>query len=526
MDDEEPLELSESDIETASSASTFDLGSSGSSFLRTRSFSILQSERQEYEDRINSLVAENKKLKAEKQQMQSRLDGILSFFKVSTKPTRANGSGRAEMFSSELQSVALEAMSFGVAARDVHILFTVIARTLGLLINDNYRVPKESYYRQLRNKIPALLTTQAQQFISNATSITISFDGTSLHGNGVVALGAFDQDCNFAVLGIKQSSGKKAIELAAVMYSLITDYPGLQEKIQYLITDTSAAQLAANRLLVDKLNRTRTEHLVQIIICLMHSVINFDNRSYKQLSDETKEVHTSLKILFGARKTDGYRKDSLKTELEKQLAPQSSPFLTDVGSRFKVNHNNGRALIIYEDHVEQVLECEQATKPRHTRLRELAACSTTWDAIRLELGLSVVVWSAVIDQFHRTVSAINTKFGDVVLAFDVLIKEVRSILQSKDSFKTALELAKQVPFDDDSETPVCLDQLTELWNYSSLALKKRINTVTKKSFDQILQKALKDYKVISELNIPDQEVLPWTNRRIVSSNLMFYTKSL
>jgi len=522
MDDDSPLELTESDIETASSASSFNPGSSGSSFLRTRSLSLLQSEKQEYEDTINRLKAENKQLKNEKQKLQEQLDKILSFFKVSRKPTRENQSGGAPMYSSELQSVCLETMSYGVAARDVYIMFTVIARTLGLLISDQYRVPKENYYRQLRNKIPSLLSSQSQQFIHNTNSITISFDGTSLHGTGVVALGAFDHCCNYLVLGIKQSTGKKSNELAAVMYSLINEHPGLEQKIQYLITDTSSAQMAANRLLVDKLNGTRLECLVQIIICLMHTSINMDSRSHKQLSDDTKEVHTCLKILFGARKADGYRKESLKAELEQLLAPQSSPFQTDVGSRYKVNHINGRSLIIYEDEVEQVLQRDQANKPRHARLRELAACQTTWDAIRLELGLSVVLWSAVIDQFHRIISSNDTKYGEVVLAFDVLISEVRNILQSTEPFKTALELARQVPYDEDSATPGCLDQLSGLWQYSTKSLKKRINTVTKKCFDQILQKALKDYKVITELDIPEESVLPWTNRRIVSSNRKFY----
>ena len=271
MDDDSPLELTESDIETASSASSFNPGSSGSSFLRTRSFSLLQSEKQEYEDTITRLKAENERLNVEKQQIQAKLDQILSFFKVSRKPTRSNQSGGAPMYSPELQSVSLETMSYGVAARDLHIMFTVLARTLGLLINDDqYRVPRENYYRQLRNKIPSLLSCQSQQFINNASCITISFDGTSLHNTGVVALGAFDEQCNYLILGIKESAGKKAIELAAVMYSLINDHPGLEKKIHYLITDTASAQMAANRLLVNKLNGTRLESFVQIIICLMH----------------------------------------------------------------------------------------------------------------------------------------------------------------------------------------------------------------------------------------------------------------
>ena len=83
----------------------------------------------------------------------------------------------------------------------------------------------------------------------------ISFDATRLHQDSTLALGCFDRDNEYLVLGMRKVEAKSGRELAAVMMAMIEEHPGLKSNVRTLITDRAPAQVLANQMVVDMINR-------------------------------------------------------------------------------------------------------------------------------------------------------------------------------------------------------------------------------------------------------------------------------
>ena len=77
-----------------------------------------------------SLKAENVKIKAELERVRLELARFKDFFKVTKKSTKANGSGSAPVYSSDLTAVAIEAMGETCEAKMVHRVLDAFGRTM------------------------------------------------------------------------------------------------------------------------------------------------------------------------------------------------------------------------------------------------------------------------------------------------------------------------------------------------------------------------------------------------------------
>ena len=138
------------------------------------------------------------------------------------------------------------------------------------------RVPKPDWFVKVRSKQDALLKAQRDQFLqAERGPFMISFDATRLHQDSTLALGCFDRDNEYLVLGMRKVEAKSGRELAAVMMAMIEEHPTLKSNVRTLITDRAPAQVLANQMVVDMINQNRApeDHCI-IVSCLMHTTLN------------------------------------------------------------------------------------------------------------------------------------------------------------------------------------------------------------------------------------------------------------
>ena len=344
----------------------------------------------------------------------------------------------------------------------------------------------------------------------------LSFDATRLHQHSTLAMGCFDRDNEYLVLGMRKVEAKSGIELAAVMMAMIEEHPGLKPNIKALMTDRAPAQVLANEMVTEMINRDRApEDHCFVVSCLMHTALNADKRSNKKLSTDAHRVQNALKMTFGTRKQDVWRKHSLSSKLREIVG--ASEFRTDIGSRYKVAEQNGKALIVRETEVDEVLKEHGSTKV-HRILREYMDDDEVWPKMRLELQIPVIIWHSVIDDFHTAVSK-KLDYGKMKDTFNKALRQIDDIKRARSPFERALSIAQMRQYNEDSLTVQALALTRPLWTHAiqnTPAIAEAIESAFGKAFKEVDSKFRKDYGLMDHLPITDDTVLCWTNRRIVS----------
>ena len=345
----------------------------------------------------------------------------------------------------------------------------------------------------------------------------ISFDATRLHQDSTLALGCFDKENEYLVLGMRKVEAKSGHQLAAVMIAMIDEHPGLRQSFKALISDRAPAQVLANKLVCEIINRDRAvEDHCYVVSCLMHTALNADNRSNSKLSSEALSVQNALKMTFGTRKQDAWRKHCLSGKLKEEVG--KNEFVTDIGSRFKVAEQNGKALIVRETEVEEVLRDHGSTKV-HQRLKAFLDDDQKWPKLRLELQIPVLIWNAVIDDFHTDVSK-KLSYGSMKAAFTKALAQIDDIKRARSPFERALTIAQMRPYGEDSLTTQALALTRPLWDHATQVtptIARAIESSFSLAFEEVHSKFDKDYNLMKDLPIEDDTVLCWTNRRIVSN---------
>ena len=346
----------------------------------------------------------------------------------------------------------------------------------------------------------------------------VAFDATRLHQDSVLGLGAFDRDNEFLVLGMRQISASTGIEISSAMLSMMGEHDGLIDNTRCFMTDRCAAQVLANRLLVEKINlKRRGVNPCFEVPCLMHTTGNGDTNSNDKLSDRAKSCQRALKMTFGGRKQDSWRKNCLKAELKEAQGGEPSEFVTDIGSRFKVNEQNGKTLLIRENEVEDVIKASAKTAT-HQRLADYMD-DDSWPQMRLELQVPVLIWNSVLGQFHSTISKKLT-YGEAKAAFETAIKQIDEITSARCQFQKALTIAGIKDYGDDSSSPRALSLIEPLWKHAvrhSPSTANSVEVIFRTAFNEVKKKFDKDYQLIKDLPLEDDTILWWTNRRIVST---------
>ena len=442
-------------------------------------------------------------------------------FKIHHRPTRANGSGRSEMFDTRLDAIVLDAENRGVAAKHVQQVCASFVRVLGWFEDEDegYRVPKKDWFVKVRSKQDPLLEAQRKQFMRPGRGpFMVCFDATRLHQDSTLGLGCFDRDNEYLVLALRKVEASTGEEISSAMLAMMREHDGLIENTRCLMTDRCPAQVRANKLLLEKINEIRGDgNLGFESSCIMHTVINACARSMKMLSEEAKSIHNALKMTFGGRKQDSWRKNCLKAKL-KDLVGIPSEFVSDLGSRFKVGEQNGKALILRETEVDEVLRSSAKTEA-HKMLRRHMDDNENWPRLRLELQIPVVIWNSILGEFHSEISK-KISYGAAKNAFRKARCQINDILSARSPFQMALSIAGIKHYEEESTTPEALRLIDALWKHATQNVPSMANSIDAtfiKAFKEVKAKFDKDFKLIENLPIPDDCILWWTNRRIVSA---------
>ena len=448
---------------------------------------------------------------------------IETFFKVDKMPTRGS-SGQCRGYGKSLQSFLLDAAAEGIAMTDCRKTLVSLSRFLPLINeNEDRRIPEIDYFRKVRvGKLPNLLQSQRDQWLKSTDKVILTVDATNLGGESHIALGGFNDQLEFLCLDIKRIEGKSANEIASIMHSMILGVSGLEEKIKCMLTDRARSQEAANKLLCQLLNRCREPgHHVFCICCLMHTISRIDARSFSVVSENASRVAQLLMRVFGSRKTMGYKKACLKAKLIEKCNGNPG-FESDLGCRFHHNHANGRALVKFEEELLLVLQEHGKDNPNHIGLLNLME-SAEWCQTRLELVIPVLIWTTVAGPLHTQISQ-NLSYGCVKAEFLKAMSTVGVVLQSRSSFKKALDLAWEIEQNVEGHTRDALLRVRRYWSDLDGNVKLEVSRVTKSAFDQARQKLESDWSIIEGLPISDDTEMVWNNRRIEST--FGYLKSI
>ena len=506
----------ETSLDESMSQSLLDesLGTRGESYWKQRCLKAeesLKTERAKYQAEVAEL----------KKKYEADIAASRDLFLVRTRPSRANGSGQARSYGKELKAIMLDAAGHGVASADIEKVLKSVLRFIDFPEEEGTRkVPCVDHINKLRTSdLASLVDKQTQQWVEDAEIVALSVDATTMSGNHYIALGGFNHHTQYHCLAIKEIDAKSGVEIASVMYALINQIPGLKDKIRFIIADRAASQENANKRLQELLNRDRPEdQLIILIICMMHSVIGCDNRSYEKLSVDTKAASSLLAQIFGSRKSQQLRKACLKKEL-REVCEGSPGFDTKMGSRYHVNKANGVALIQFEEEVKMVLAAKANPHPKQTQLQEYMA-SPTWNRVRLEMGIPVVLWVSIIGPFHTTISA-RQPYGEIKNAFRTAFTAIDEVLSADNAFTRALTMAlAKYPAEDDIQdhTKQALDRLAnEYWSVAGVRLKRQIQATTVIAFNECKVKLERDWVIMSDLGIDDDYVMEWSQRKMESS---------
>ena len=320
--------------------------------------------------------------------------------------------------------------------------------------------------------------------------------------------------------GIKKIKASKAIEIAAAMFQMICSVPNLKQKIKVIESDRERAQEAGIRMLMELLNADRpvSDHVFRIV-CLMHFVMNLDDLSFDQLSEDVKAVFSLLDQFYGSRKSETHRRTCLKKALNDELNGPSG-FESKMGKRYHVNKANSERLLHYEDEIELVMSRLEKPHAKHTKLINYMK-SQDWHRIKLECGIPLMVWLLVAGPF-QTVASKVIPYGQMKEAFTRAHEMLNKVL-TNDSFGQALRLVKSINHANEV-TEGAIAALDESWSTTDPNIKMAINTTCKAAFTQCLKKWERDWTIMGALPIADDKVLVWENRRLESS--FAYLKSV
>ena len=485
------------------------LGTRGESYWKDRCLKA--------EEALRVLRAEHKtEIEELKAKHEADIAASRDLFLVRTKPSRANGSGQARSFGKELKAIAIDASADGVASKDIQKVLKSMKRFIDVDSDDGglRKVPEADYFNKFRSgDMARLANKQREQWIASADMIALSVDGTTMNGDHHICIGGFNERTEYHCLSIKKISASTGLEIAGTMLEMIRQIPGLEGKIRFIIADRDRAQENAIHRLMDLLNRDRpiAERIIHIV-CMMHTVIRIDDRSYGQLSNEAQAVARLLAQVFGSRKSMVHRKACLKKTLNTLLNGPSG-FDTKMGSRYHVNKANGEVLIHFEEEIRMVLESNQ----KHPKQRELVEymASPEWSKIRFELGIPVLIWVILIDDFHHIVSQ-STTYGSIKEAFEKAFSVLSKVLKAKNPFTVALTMALNTN-PSNEVTKAALDTIAQYWDKAPASTKKVIGEIARKSFGEGQTKLESDWAIMGSIEVSDDFLMQWSQRRIEAS---------
>ena len=486
---------------------------------------------QSQERRSRGSQRQNQRLSPEQQEindLKAQIDQLnerLSNFRVLDDLFKErNRRGNRFEYCDLLQAVSVELLCESISSSDLVKIYNIFGDFLNLIDAPDKHVPKRDYFVKLRSKIEESLRKQSKEFIEQAEYVMCATDATSHWESGVFAFGLFNQDMEWNCLELLQSEGKSGEAIANDMLNVMSKYNVPVAKLICLVTDRSRAQERANRIFCEIVNSRKPEGspLIYYVCCLMHTVSNADTKPQKWLLQDSQKTLSYLKQFFGNRVSSGFSRKSLRKELESLLG-RSSPFQTDIGSRYAISFNNARYLIIYESDVYRALQSNSARHEKHHELKTMMANQEKWGCTRLEIMVPFLVWEGLLSPFHQTISK-NVTYGTVKHAFNELRSKITNVKGAevnreleRGQYERILTLADNDDISEDSKKAI--EQIYLFWmaDETKEEWKQHLDEFLYDYMAEIEEKINSDAEIIFNLPIHDNETrIPWTNRRMVS----------
>ena len=295
---------------------------------------MLKKSKRELIDSLKAALEEKEELSAKLK----KFEPLHDFFKCETVR------GTSFTYTMPFDTFGLRLLSQGVSGADLHRVCEGLVELCPALVEseDGRRsCPKKDYFNNLRKVIPRVNSAQIEDFVAQSTELTLTVDGSPV-GNrySVLGMSLINHLGHSVAIALREASGKKADDIVKDMRASIDD-TGLTKvivsKLKVLMSDRDRTQACANKKFKEQLF-TEFGVTIAILPCTMHLTSNLENFFAGQksaLENAVKAAHHDLKLIFGSRITHGFRRDSLKRELNRALGQRddASLLLTDCGSR-------------------------------------------------------------------------------------------------------------------------------------------------------------------------------------------------
>ena len=313
--------------------------------------------------------------------------------------------------------IAVSLLSEGELSRGIVRFFEALASEFPVLKTSDCEmkknIPRKSYINSLRDVLPNLNSLHLSTFLENTTrkkeKLTLSVDQTTISSNtGIMGMGVSDQSGNFHLIGLMQTTASKGLEIKEAMKQLLKNTGYHQQILNMsvaLISDRCAAQISANNFFI---NDMKDEFNVEInyISCYMHTTSNCEKNFCEAFEKEMPTIKDALhkgKILFGARKTMGYQRNSLKNDLDVAVSgSKSTIFVSDKGSRYGVLYENSRNFLNHKEAVLCTLKNSKTSNVNAVELKKLI--DDCWPKLSIGFGAICLYWSCVLSPFHSGTS--------------------------------------------------------------------------------------------------------------------------
>lgn len=311
-------------------------------------------------------------------------------------------------------------------------------------------------------------------------------------------------------LGSRVLTGSKnAVNTSELMHDMVKKFPELIPKLQSIISDQAAYQLAANKRFSRMIGRN-----LQQLTCSLHTTSNGDVifNGCLPLADESNHF---VQLMFGSRQNWDHSDASLRSELEIGLQIECgrsfTPFKNKRGSRFAIGYSNAINLIKHRDLVLRVLETKKASKISYAaKLKQLL--TSKWTQTCLQLGLYVIHWQKILCPFYSAMGKVIDLGSGKCFARE-LKDRYQSLLDSSNKFETMLG------FVDDGllEEYPCLRVVKQTWSTCEASDRDEVNRVLQAAVESTAKKIMKDTQLVIDLSGEPSELMPFSNNRCEST---------
>ena len=377
-----------------------------------------------------------------------------------------------------------------------------------------------------------MANTQISRWIDESPGpLYLASDGstTQHHGESIIAIGLVNSQNQFCSIRNSIQVGKDAAAQAeTTMGALPTS---CLSAIEGFIGDSARLQMAASKLVsraINELNETEKEHV--FLTCGLHTGASCGRKGTEAMSPEHKQFHRDLKLILSKRINEGYRRESLKEQLEDRLVHfnrkvSGVSFKSDLGSRAGSEAENGIALITYRADVDAVLDSMvkkienenegKRTKSRQQQLQRLKRVQNylnpdNWPETMIFLGSHILLWHGLARRIWKIENhkrSVTEKKEDI----NRCIARYEKVLNENDAGEPYEKLiAVTIQADLLSVQKECIDQCGMEYLRATGNIKKKVNDYIRFSCNRALEKLKKDTLAYTQL--------PDSNDLIISTN--------